>query len=48
DGTKIEKEIPNNDTKAKESPPMIKKEVPNKTLNDKRRNASNNDTNDET
>ncbi|CAG8801563.1 1861_t:CDS:2, partial [Gigaspora rosea] len=37
DGTKIEKEMPNNDTKAKESPPMTKKEVPNKTPNDEER-----------
>ncbi|CAG8838595.1 40485_t:CDS:1, partial [Gigaspora margarita] len=34
DSTKIEKEIPNNDTKAKELPPITKKEVPNKTPND--------------
>ncbi|CAG8768215.1 22836_t:CDS:2 [Gigaspora margarita] len=41
DSTKIEKEIPNNDTKAKESPPTTKKEVPNKIPNDEVRSRQN-------
>ncbi|CAG8782442.1 29151_t:CDS:1, partial [Gigaspora margarita] len=36
-GTKIEKKMPNNDTKAKESPPTMKKEVTNKTPNNEGR-----------
>ncbi|CAG8840797.1 45055_t:CDS:2, partial [Gigaspora margarita] len=37
DNTKIEKEMPNNNTKAKESPLIMKKEVPNKIPNDEER-----------
>ncbi|CAG8853252.1 19376_t:CDS:1, partial [Gigaspora margarita] len=39
--TKIEKEIPNNDTKAKESPPTTKKKVINKIPNDEGRSYRN-------
>ncbi|CAG8685662.1 16675_t:CDS:2 [Gigaspora margarita] len=41
DGTKIEKEMPNNDTKAKELLPMMKKEVPNKIPNNERKSHRN-------
>ncbi|CAG8634538.1 2152_t:CDS:2, partial [Gigaspora margarita] len=37
DSTKIEKKIPNNNTKAKELAPITKKEVLNKTPNNKER-----------
>ncbi|CAG8786777.1 10460_t:CDS:1, partial [Gigaspora margarita] len=40
-GTKIENEMPNNDTKTKESPLTVKKEVPNKTPNNKGRSHQN-------
>ncbi|CAG8465692.1 13285_t:CDS:2 [Gigaspora rosea] len=41
DGTKIEKKMPNNDTKANELRPITKKEVPNKTPNDEGRSHRN-------
>ncbi|CAG8780343.1 16813_t:CDS:2 [Gigaspora margarita] len=41
DSTKIKKEMPNNNTKAKESPLMMKKEVLNKTPNDEGRSHQN-------
>ncbi|CAG8800994.1 3074_t:CDS:1, partial [Gigaspora rosea] len=46
-GTKTVKEMPNNDTKGKESPPTTKKEVPNKTPNDEGRGHQNRQHHDE-
>ncbi|CAG8442106.1 21692_t:CDS:2 [Gigaspora rosea] len=40
-GTKPVKKMPNNDTKGKESPPTMKKEVPNQTPNDEERSHRN-------